>query len=55
MNKLKQGEILSLAQLQTAILNVDIDNITNATINDPLADIAPLNSQVIRPGVVTRT
>ena len=55
MNKLKQGEILSLAQLQTAVLNVDIDNITNATINDPLADISPLNSQVIRPGVITRT
>lgn len=55
MNKLKQGEILSLAQLQTAIINVDIDNITNAVINDPLADIAPLNSQVIRPGVITRS
>lgn len=55
MNKLKQGETLSLAQLQAAILNVDIDNITNAAINDPLADISPLNSQVIRPGVITRT
>ena len=55
MNKLKQGEILSLAQLQTAIINVDIDNITNATINSPAADIQPLASQLIRPGTVTRS
>lgn len=55
MNKLKQGETLFLTALRTAIQNVDIDNITNVTINLPAANIDPLDSQVIRPGTVTRT
>lgn len=55
MKKLKQGETLSLEQVATAIMNVDIDNITKVTINDPLADIDPPDNQVIRAGTITRS
>lgn len=55
MNKLKQGEILSLSKIQTAIENVDVDNITKVAVNTPLADIDPTDGQVIRPGTITRS
>lgn len=55
MNKLTLGETLSLSQLHAAIINIDINNITQVTINSPLADIQPSSNQLIRPGTVTRT
>lgn len=55
MDKLKQGETLSISRLQTVITNVDSEGITKATVNSPAADIDPADSEVIRPGTITRT
>jgi len=55
MNKLKMGDTLSVSSLNTAITNVDIDNITVVSVNLPAADIAPFNNQVIKPGTITRS
>lgn len=60
MDKMTLGEPLYRSRLLAAILNVDIDNITNAVIVTPADDIdseysSPLQPyELIRPGTITR-
>jgi len=55
--KLDPEDPMYLAQIITAIRNVDIDNIENVIINSPVSDVTPTagSGQVIRAGTITRS
>lgn len=55
MAKFKIGDTLAVSALQAAIMNVNIDRITKATINTPLADTEPAAGEKLVPGTITRS
>lgn len=53
--RLQPGEALFRSAISTAIENVDSRSIVAATINNPLANIVPAQSQIIRAGSVSHS
>lgn len=55
MGRLQPGATLFRSALSTAIENVDSRSIVACRVNNPAADIVPLQSQIIRIGTVTHS
>lgn len=55
INKQRQGETLFLDSIKSAAIGVDPDALNALVLSDPLVDVVPGASQVIRPGTITIT